>query len=237
MPGRLLPPPQNTSVTAVMSSETDTAVKETLDQADVEHTHALHALEAFNGNDAKSSKSSAKTRESATRTAAPEIDHVVQGYQPLSKLYSRVIQECFNSLVETITRLSSLPEAPQVNGNAYGATSAVPNATSIQRKLQWLEFANTQRERFIKLLVLSRWSHQVQDISMLIDIVNWTFRQEGHYQDATSGIAQLAHDLLHASVPSPDLDVALEVLTTGASTRLPDVRCPAICCSDLAHNN
>ena len=212
-----------------MSSGNDAIVKETLVKADVEGSQTLPAWEAPNGHDAKSSMSMEKMRGTASKIAVPEIDHVVQGYQPLSKLYSRVVQECFNSLVETITRLSSLPEASQVNGNACSGTTAVPNATSIQRKLQWLEFASTQRERFIKLLVLSAWSHQVRDISMLIDIVNWTFRQESLYQDAITGIGQLGHDLLQASVPSPDLDVALEVLTTRASSRLLDVRCLAAC--------
>lgn len=158
-----------------------------------------------------------------TTATPPEIEHISQGFQPLSRLYLRVAQECFNSLNETITQLSSLADSQQVNGDVQPAATSVSATTSTQKKLQWLNFANTQREKFIKLLVLSQWSHQVEDVSMLIDIVNWTYRQEAFYEDTIGGLGQVKRDLTKATVPSPDLDVALEVLSTGASSRMPDV--------------
>lgn len=160
----------------------------------------------------------------------PEIEHITFGYLPLSKLITRLVQESFNDLTEVINDMSAMqiPQQTQqvnsnylnhVNGNVTGASSQ----TNVQKKLRLLNFAQDRRAQFIKLLVLSQWSRQAGDVSKAIDLKVWLDRQKGLYEDAGGWMGELKRNLGPAKMPSPDLRTALEVLSTGKASWLPDV--------------
>lgn len=154
----------------------------------------------------------------------PEIDHVVGNYMPLSRLFQRTAQECFNNLNDTITALAALPATQPAIRNALtnGAvnTAAVPNS---EKKLKWLHFANNNREKFIKLLVLLQWSRRIGEVSKLIDLVVWANNQIQYYDAASHFMGEIKRGLHQAKVPSPDIQTAIEVLTLGRSERMPEL--------------
>ena len=154
----------------------------------------------------------------------PELVHIVDGFYPLGRLLERSAQECYNDLDEIIAALADIPS--QINGEHATNSAGVVSAGNAQKRLRWIEFANTQRERFIKLLVLVRWSRQVNDVGKLIDIFNWMRTQDQLWDTVDDAMLNLRRTLQTEKVPRPDLETALEILATGKSSRMPDVcRC------------
>ncbi|KAI9834942.1 MAG: hypothetical protein M1819_002665 [Sarea resinae] len=158
----------------------------------------------------------------------PEIEHITMGYQPLSKLITRLTQDCFNNLTEVLEAMSdvSLPpnsssahgtDQPGVNG--HGGASEL----NVQKKMRLMNFAQTRREQFIKVLVLSQWSRQAADVSKVIDLKVWLDRQRGLYDEAGGWLGEMKRNLEPAKMPNPDLKTALEVLSTGRASWLPDL--------------
>ncbi|KAI9876507.1 MAG: mediator complex subunit [Pleopsidium flavum] len=160
----------------------------------------------------------------------PEIEHITFGYLPLSKLITRLVQESFNDLTEVINDMSAMQipqQTPQVNSNylshVNGNMMGAASQTNVQKKLRMLNFAQDRRAQFIKLLVLSQWSRQAGDVSKAIDLKVWLDRQKGLYEDAGGWMGELKRNLGPAKMPNPDLRTALEVLSTGKASWLPDV--------------
>jgi len=153
----------------------------------------------------------------------PELVHIVDGFYPLGRLLERSAQECYNDLEETITALAEIPS--QINGEQASNSAGVVSAGNAQKRLRWIEFANTQRERFIKLLVLVRWSRQVNEVGKLIDIFNWMRTQDQLWDTVDDAMLNLRRTLETEKVPRPDLETALEILATGKSAKMPDVCC------------
>jgi mediator of RNA polymerase II transcription subunit 14 len=162
----------------------------------------------------------------------PEIQHISTGFQPMSKLIQRVVQECYNGLVEVINEMAdeSTAEKPfpsPVNGihHGFGINGAsAGDAADVAKRLRMMEYANRHRERFIKLLVLLQWSRQVDDVSKMIDLYNWHNTQMGFYDDAAEWIGQLRLSMSSAKLPNPDIKTALTVLSTGKASWISDVR-------------
>lgn len=154
----------------------------------------------------------------------PELAHITANFQPISRLLERSAQECFNSLDETVTALANIPQ--HVNGEVTANGAGVVSGVNAQKRLRWLDFANTHRERFIKLLVLIRWSRHSDEISKIIDLYAWMKEQEFLLENADESLANLRRELDGEKVPSPDLETALEVLVTGESSKMPDVSVP-----------
>jgi len=154
----------------------------------------------------------------------PELVHIVDGFYPLGRLLERSAQECYNDLDETINALADIPS--QINGEHATSSAGVVSAGNAQKRLRWIEFANTQRERFMKLLVLVRWSRQVNDVGKLIDIFNWMRTQDQLWDTVDDAMLNLRRSLETEKIPRPDLETALETLVMGKSSKMPDVcRC------------
>jgi len=160
---------------------------------------------------------------------APDIEHVTGNYMPLSRLFQRTAQECFNNLNETIVALADLPATQPVNRSVptNGVNTSNGAVANSDKKLKWLNFANSNREKFIKLLVLLHWSRRVDEVSTLIDLVVWSNNQIQSYDAACHFMGEIKRGLATAKVPSPDIETALEALTLGDSERMPDV-CPSL---------
>lgn len=157
--------------------------------------------------------------------ASSELPHITQGFFPLGILVNRAVQQCWNDLSELITELaavhvpSDVPAAPVTNGKSSGNQSS----ENLHKKLRVLDFAHAKRAEFIKLLVLSQWSRQAAEVSRLIDIQGFIRARHQAYTAAVQYVGEMKRDLVRAQVANPDLRTALEVLSKGRVTSLPDV--------------
>ncbi|KAL9055017.1 MAG: hypothetical protein Q9162_003782 [Coniocarpon cinnabarinum] len=150
----------------------------------------------------------------------PELEHVTQGFQPLSKLFGRVSQECFNSLNDVITELSGLDDPPQVNGTAPNADASATPEASITRRLRWLDWAQTQRQKFMQLLVILQWGRRAPEVSRLIDINWWISTQEMAIARAWEDFGMVKRGASSTIVPGPDISTALNLLRGQAQSQL-----------------
>ena len=158
-----------------------------------------------------------------------EIEHVTFGYVSFSSLISRLVQETFNDLTDVINDMSDMPVSQpsqsvphnhihqQSNGN--GDTSQA----NVQRKLRMLHFASGRRAQFIKILILSRWARQVEAVSKVVDLNFWLSNQIGKYNECCSWMGELKRRLVPLREPNPDIKTALEVLSLGKASWLPDL--------------
>lgn len=162
----------------------------------------------------------------------PEIEHITFGFLSLSTLITRLVQETFNGVTDLINELSDLQVSQssmnlpynqaysQINGNLPVNNSHV----NIQKKLRILNFAQDYRAQFIKILVLSNWSRQAQEISKVIDLKIWLDGQKRLFEDATWWMGELKRTLGPRKMPNPDIKTALEALSLGKASWLPDVK-------------
>ena len=158
----------------------------------------------------------------------PEVvDIIEQTLVPLRTLFERVNQECFNDLNELIARLEELNAQQAVNGvNGASAVNLSGNAAiiSAQKKRMILDFANRHRERFVKLLVISNWSRRADDVRQLVYLKMWFDRLGTNYLGASDALGYLKRDLHYFKQPNPDIRTALEALSSGTASWIPDVR-------------
>ena len=162
--------------------------------------------------------------ESVSSQLPPEIEHITQGFLPLSKLITRLAQDTFNGLTEVINEMAEM-DITQKNGvsqqNGAGASQALQ--ANIQKKTRLWDFAHDQRAKFIKALVISQWSRQSEAVSKVIDLNIWIATQKELYKSVISWVGELKRMSVDMKMPSPDLTTALEVLSTGKAAWLPDV--------------
>jgi hypothetical protein len=164
----------------------------------------------------------------------PEIPRVpAEGFYPLATMISRAAQKCLFELNDLIEELSKI-DVPQQNsvsnsshgyGYVNGATQGNQTPENQRKKTRILEFAQDKRRQFIKLLVISSWSRQAQDVRKAIDIKVWLDTQLQLFAKAIEDVGQMKRRLAIEKMPPPDLDTAIEVLSTGKVARLPDVSC------------
>ncbi|KAL9597382.1 MAG: hypothetical protein Q9219_005191 [cf. Caloplaca sp. 3 TL-2023] len=180
-------------------------------------THAKQV----NGNSVTSDAARVKptvTMESASRQLPPEIEHITFGYLPLSQLITRLVQDTFNGLTECVNDLSDLP-LPSLQGEETANAMHVNR----QKKLRLLNFAHDRRSQFIKILVLSQWSRQIESIGKVIDLRIWLENQRRLYDDACDWMGELKRIMQSERMPNPDLRTALEALSLGKAPGLPDL--------------
>jgi mediator of RNA polymerase II transcription subunit 14 len=151
----------------------------------------------------------------------PELAHITANFQPLSRLFDRTAQECYNDLGDIITALAGIPQ--QINGEATVNGAGFVSPANAQKRLKWIGFANMHRERFIKLLVVLRWSKNLEQVSKIIDLVSWIVQQNSLYDGVDDGMASLRRGLDNQKVPAPDLGMALDILASGKSSKMPAV--------------
>ena len=162
---------------------------------------------------------------------APEIPKRPDVYKPLGELISRVTQECFNDLSKTIDKTSQIQRGSQpthalVNGiSSHAGVNGVGvnPRTNQEKKKELLDFANTYREKFIKLMVLTDWSRKVEDVHKMLDLGWWTEHQFCHYDNAKFMLADIHARLQAFKLRNPDIKTALEVLSTGKAPWMPEV--------------
>lgn len=161
--------------------------------------------------------------------APPEIVKIgPEAYHPLSRLLLRIAQECYNGLEETLHKMSGMSLGQQMNGAmSNGVVPQDSPEVNKQKKLLLLKFAQENRAKFIKLLVLTEWGQKsAVDISKVIDLYAWAKEQAAHMDFADEQVNQIKLLSAYARENNPDIRTALEVLSTGEAPWIPTVRMP-----------
>jgi mediator of RNA polymerase II transcription subunit 14 len=156
----------------------------------------------------------------------PEIAHITDGFEPLSKLLSRLTQVTHNRLSAKITELASISVTPAlVNGNGphYLNGSDDNPLDGIKKRVNLLNFAEETHANFTKALVITHWSRVHEEVGKLIDLKVHLDAQRSHYDMAIYEMSEVKRSLIHAAVPNPDLRTAVEVLSTGKASWMPDL--------------
>ncbi|KAF1956640.1 MED14-domain-containing protein [Byssothecium circinans] len=158
----------------------------------------------------------------------PELAHVAaSSYHPYSKLLQRINQECFNDLNEVLQRMADIPTTPQTNGalpNGLGAHGGENSEASKQKRSMLLRFAQDNRAKYIKMLVLADWGKKsAADIAKLIDLFAWSREQTFEQDSADAQLEMLKMMSAQARQSNPDIRTALEILTTQKADWLPDL--------------
>ncbi|KAI9850326.1 MAG: mediator complex subunit [Thelocarpon superellum] len=159
----------------------------------------------------------------------PYIERVDGGeYKDLAELTVRLVQETLNELKEVIHALAdmSAPHATHQSGlhDAHALVNGNAAAqVSVQKKTRLMDFVQHRRAQFIKLLVLASWSRSTEDVRKAIDLLQWLRTQAYLHDEASLELGRLKLSMGPAKLPNPDLATALEVLSTGTASWLPDL--------------
>ena len=159
----------------------------------------------------------------------PEIEHITFGYVPFHLLMSRLVQETFVGLTEVINEMSetpvpqSLQHTPPNHLNHLTNGNADISGGNVQKKLRMLNYTSDRRAKFIKILVLLRWAQQAEAVSRIIDLNVWTQARLFEYRECVSWTGELKRMMLPLRDPNPDIRTALEVLSLGKASWLPDL--------------
>ncbi|KAG8532664.1 uncharacterized protein KY384_002541 [Bacidia gigantensis] len=128
---------------------------------------------------------------------------------------------------DTISEMSEIQVVPpQSNGNvnnAKGSAKADEYPPNVQKKVRMFDLANSRRAQFIKLLVLSRWARHADNISKVIDLRVWLTDKQTAFQSAVDWMGELKRKLATIKEPSPDTNTALEILSLGRASWIPDL--------------
>ena len=141
----------------------------------------------------------------------------------LGLLMDRVASQCYFDLNTTLTEMDVVAtehQHQQANG-IIPHTSQDASEGSLEKKRLLMDWASTQRERFIKTLVLAGWSRNEEDVSRLLDVKVWQDKQNFAHKDATQAIANTKNNMIAAKMPNPNIEGAMEVLATGKASWIP----------------
>ncbi|KAF2084536.1 MED14-domain-containing protein, partial [Saccharata proteae CBS 121410] len=119
-----------------------------------------------------------------------------------------------------------VPGAPAINGvNGHAATNGTGASSPANdaKKLMMLDWAWQNREKFIKLMVLSTWSRRAAEVVKMVDLNMFLNEQMHVYGIAADAVGNLKLALQPFKAPNPDLKMALEVLSTGKAPWMPSL--------------
>lgn len=154
----------------------------------------------------------------------PELQQVTEGYAPLSRLFERVAHDTHNTLQELLLGLESTDEngASQVNGNF--AHHNRHSGLSDRKKLKLLEWAETTRDRFMKLFVMLKWAQTSREsVGKLIDLRDWMLKGVFADQAVQESLMWIVKNASAMRLKNPDIENALRLLLDGDASRMSDV--------------
>lgn len=131
---------------------------------------------------------------------APPLPHITMGFVPLSLLINRLVQNSHNKLVELIDSLQS-------SGQSDG-----------EKKLRIIDHMQETRKQFIKVLVLVTWAKNASAVSEVIDLKAYLDSRQDVFHKVVWNLYEVRRKMSYARVPNPDLDTAVQVLSTGVAT-------------------
>ena len=152
-----------------------------------------------------------------TSNMPPEIAHIDEGFEQLPKLLTRLAQSTHNEVTAKIEEMSQMPLPPPIPGQDDLSKE------NLDKKVQWMKFLEKQHESWTKALVITNWSRVSEDIGKLIDLQAHITERRFYYDMAFHEMSELKRGLVHAKVPNPDFKTAVEVLSTGKASWMPDL--------------
>lgn len=155
----------------------------------------------------------------------PEVLDLTSHFVPLSKLLTRLAQKTHHDLEDTIVSMADMPVPEStVNGNLSHTTTGEDNTKeNINKKLRLLRFAQDSQAELVKALVITNWSRRSDEIIGAINLKLGLGIKMELYSSAVNELIALKGSLGRARLPNPDLKTALEVLTTGKASWMPQV--------------
>ncbi|TGZ84846.1 MED14-domain-containing protein [Ascodesmis nigricans] len=127
----------------------------------------------------------------------PPIPKITHNFVPLRMLIGRTAQDAWNKFQEVLDMLYN------------------PSILELEKKKRTVEYCQTYRKNFIKLLVLSKWAENADRVSDAIDLKAFLDQQFMHFDGITNGLMATKAAMARARIPNPDLTTAMEVLSTG----------------------
>ncbi|WFD39585.1 mediator complex subunit [Malassezia japonica] len=113
----------------------------------------------------------------------------------------------------------------RVSNNAYqtlqSLSDTLPSLSNDAKKAKVFATAMDLRKQFIKLLVLVRWSKDVELLNKTRNIIALLVDQQWAHEDVFSGLTQVRKILPNARICDADLVTAIDVIRTGTYQRLP----------------
>ncbi|CAN3376894.1 hypothetical protein DIURU_001672 [Diutina rugosa] len=128
----------------------------------------------------------------------PDIPHITNNIVSLHTVLKYYTTEAYNQLTTIIETLASTKNSE----------------TDVEQKLRFLQKITSIREDFVKLYTLVKWAANANDVSMLIDLLNWFRMQDFHFEQLAFQTNSL-NSFGGAKLPNSDIDTALEVLIQG----------------------
>ena len=143
----------------------------------------------------------------------------------LGQLMERVAGQCYYDLNTVLTEMAEIPVEPQgqqVNGIVPHTGQDISEG-SLLKKRKLMDFANSQRDRFIKTLVLSDWCRNEEEKGRLIDVKVWQDAQTFAHRSCTQAVANTKNNMIPAKMPNPNIEGAMEVLASSKASWIPDM--------------
>lgn len=158
--------------------------------------------------------------------AAPPLDQSWRDgpeNKSLGKLMIRTAEKCWADLDAVLKNMAAQPVAQQSAGPNGATPEYDTDAVSLAKKRQLMEFAQTQRDRFMKALVISDWAKDADAFAGIIDVNALLGKTNACHAGATSAVGEMKLAMNQAKMPNPNIEGALELLSTGTSHGLPDL--------------
>ncbi|KAI1152169.1 mediator complex subunit MED14 [Nemania diffusa] len=155
-----------------------------------------------------------------------EIQHITQGFVPMSRLLSRLAQQTHNQLEDEIMALAKMPIPPSaMNGNPINADPSLDDgsAENLNKKVRILNFVQERHEEWVKALIIAHWSRRAEPVSKLIDLMHHINTTRNIYQESLDHMINIKRDITCFRIPNPDLRTALHVLSTGQAPWMPEL--------------
>lgn len=154
-----------------------------------------------------------------------EILHISDGFIPVADILSKLAQKTHNQLQIKILELAKMPLPSAVtNGNSAHPDGQLDDRSTenLAKKSTLLEFVQDTHAKFVKALVIAAWSRNAATVSKLIDVMSFMTLKLGFYEAALEKLINMKRDLTYARIPCPDLQTALQVLSAGEASWMPD---------------
>ena len=172
--------------------------------------------------------------QSPQQSFPPKLDEWSHTYVSFQTLLTRIAQQCYNDILELVDALADMPvqqSVPAVNGassHVASYTALDSSLVSQEKKLRLMTFAQSHKDRFIKALVLLDWARIMPEMNKLIELRMWLQQQDDAAPAVADAIVQMKHNMIPAKMPNPNIQGALELLSTAKAPWMPDVCLPPL---------
>ncbi|EFA74870.1 putative mediator complex subunit 14 [Heterostelium album PN500] len=119
----------------------------------------------------------------------------------LSTVIHRLVQDSYNNLI--------------------GLTEISPSLKDVDKKRTLLDYFDQTRERFLRLLVILKWSSHIDTLTKANDIIQLLEKEDSFFREAADMLILTKENLINARAPIYDIPTAVDVMTSGTYQRMP----------------